>query len=61
VFKLKAIIVSAIAVIAAVGAVPHIAVALAVRTGMHTVRRPGDQVGLDESDPTLAKILKALG
>ncbi|WP_422048668.1 arylsulfatase [Shimia sp.] len=35
---------------------------LPVRTGMHTVGLPGDpEKGLDENDPTLANMLKALG
>ncbi|MFN3130486.1 arylsulfatase [Roseibium sp.] len=32
-----------------------------VRTGMHTVGLPGDPVGLDAEDPTLASLLKSLG
>lgn len=32
-----------------------------VRTGMQTVGLPGDPVGLDASDPTLANMLKSLG
>lgn len=34
---------------------------LPVRTGLHTVGLPGSPVGLDQRDPTLAKVLKPLG
>ena len=32
-----------------------------VRTGLHTVGLPGDPVGLNDADPTLAQMLKRLG
>ncbi len=32
-----------------------------VRTGLHTVGLPGDPIGLNEQDPTLAEMLKPLG
>lgn len=32
-----------------------------VRTGMHTVGLPGDPVGLDARDPTMANMMKSLG
>ncbi len=34
---------------------------LPIRTGMHTVGLPGSPVGIDQRDPTLAKLLKELG
>jgi arylsulfatase len=34
---------------------------LPIRTGLHTVGLPGSPVGLDQRDPTLAKLLKELG
>jgi len=34
---------------------------LPIRTGMHTVGLPGDPVGLNAKDPTLANMLKELG
>lgn len=34
---------------------------LPIRTGMHTVGLPGSPVGIDQRDPTLAKVLKELG
>ena len=34
---------------------------LPIRTGLHTVGLPGSPVGIDQRDPTLAKLLKELG
>jgi arylsulfatase len=34
---------------------------LPIRTGLHTVGMPGSPVGIDQRDPTLAKLLKELG
>jgi arylsulfatase len=34
---------------------------LPIRTGLHTVGLPGSPVGIDQRDPTLAKLLKAQG
>ena len=34
---------------------------LPIRTGLHTVGLPGSPVGIDQRDPTLAKLLKEMG
>jgi arylsulfatase A-like enzyme len=34
---------------------------LPIRTGLHTVGMPGSPVGIDQRDPTLARLLKELG
>jgi arylsulfatase len=34
---------------------------LPIRTGLHTVGQPGSPVGIDQRDPTLAKLLKEMG